>query len=83
MHVHTDIFGAGHKRAFLSGWFETSTQTLLQKGRPFILRRKIGQVAHSTCANISGTCGRVSASKIQVGVPNHAQPVLRIVVDLD
>ena len=38
VHVHADIFCASHKRVFLSGWFEASTQTLLQKGRPFILR---------------------------------------------
>jgi hypothetical protein len=37
VHVHADIFCASHKRVFLSGWFEASTQTLLQKGRPFIL----------------------------------------------
>jgi hypothetical protein len=29
-------------RAFLSVGVEASTQTLLQKGRPFILRRLIG-----------------------------------------
>ena len=41
VHVHADIFsGASHKRVFLSGWFEASTQTLLQKGHPFILRRE-------------------------------------------
>jgi hypothetical protein len=38
VHVHADIFSAvSHKRAFLSGWFEASTQTLLQKGRPFYI----------------------------------------------
>jgi hypothetical protein len=29
---------------FLSGGFEASTQTLLHKGRPFILRRVTGKV---------------------------------------
>jgi hypothetical protein len=38
VHVHADIFSAvSHKKAFLSGWFEASTQTLLQKGRPFYI----------------------------------------------
>src|SRR5450755_1631951 len=44
MHVHADIFSASHKRVFLSGGFEVSTQTLLHKGRPFILRRVTGQL---------------------------------------
>jgi hypothetical protein len=40
VNIHADIFnGASHKRVFLSGRFETSTQTLLHKGHPFILRR--------------------------------------------
>jgi hypothetical protein len=39
VHVHTDIFSADHTgRSFLEE-FETSIQTLLQKERPFILRR--------------------------------------------
>src|SRR6266851_1759437 len=42
VHVHADIFSASHKRVFLSGGFEASTQTLLHKGRPFILRRVTG-----------------------------------------
>jgi len=37
--VHTDIFSfANHKRALLSVGVVVCTQTLLQKGRPFILR---------------------------------------------
>src|SRR6202021_2953662 len=44
VHVHADIFSASHKRVFLSGGFEASTQTLLHKGRPFILRRITGDV---------------------------------------
>src|SRR5258708_33332881 len=42
VHIHADIFSASHKRVFLSGGFEASTQTLLHKGRPFILRRLLG-----------------------------------------
>src|SRR5215470_10943386 len=39
MHVHADIFTtASHKGVLLFGWFLVSTETLLQKGRPFILR---------------------------------------------
>jgi hypothetical protein len=44
VHIHADIFSASHKRVFLSGGVEASTQTLLQKGRPFILRRITGDV---------------------------------------
>jgi hypothetical protein len=45
MYVQADIFTvASHKRVLLSGWFVVSTQTLLQKGRPFILRLINGSV---------------------------------------
>jgi hypothetical protein len=46
VHIHADIFS--HKRVFLSGGFEASTQTLLHKGRPFILRRVTGKVRTGT-----------------------------------
>jgi hypothetical protein len=45
--AHPDIFSASHKRVFLSGGFEASTQTLLHKGRPFILRRITGNWENS------------------------------------
>ena len=44
VYVHTDIFGAAnHKRALLSVGVVACTQTLLQKGRPFILRPVTGE----------------------------------------
>jgi hypothetical protein len=44
MHIHPDIFGAGHKgRSFLK-WVRADTPNLLQQGRPFILRRVTGDV---------------------------------------
>src|SRR6204780_3797238 len=39
----TPIFNAGHKRVFLSGGFQASTQPLLHNGRPFVLA-SCGQV---------------------------------------
>jgi len=42
VHVHADIFGAGHKGRSSSGAVELALKTLLHQGRPFILRRLIG-----------------------------------------
>src|SRR5258708_22890144 len=39
VHVHADIFGAGHKWRSSSGAVELALKTLLHQGRPFILRR--------------------------------------------
>jgi ribonucleotide monophosphatase NagD (HAD superfamily) len=48
VHVHADIFGAGHKgRSFLEGLSRT-VKTLNQNGRPFILRRITGNLGTGT-----------------------------------
>src|SRR5258705_13093735 len=44
VYIHPDIFSAANHRAFLSVGVEASTETLLQKGRPFIFRRVIGNL---------------------------------------
>ena len=60
---------------FLSGGVEFSTQNLLQKGRPFILRRVTGQVGicpeTTLCGHpkqgIQGTWSQALATWVEVG----------------
>src|SRR6266404_368369 len=60
MHVHADIFGASHKRVFLSGGVEPNTQNLLQKGRPlYCVVSDCGPrtPAHEAGTSFSSVCG--------------------------
>jgi hypothetical protein len=45
MYIHTDIFSASHKGCPFWMGLSRTLKTLLQKGRPFILRRQTGNLA--------------------------------------
>jgi hypothetical protein len=47
VHIHADIFSAGHKGVPFWRGSSRTLKTLLPKGRPFILRRVTGHVRFS------------------------------------
>jgi len=66
VHVHADIFSASHKG--VPFWkVEFSTQNLLQKGHPFILRRVTGHVKWQFTFPITALYVQVALS---VGLPD-------------